>query len=372
MADGEVCLGLRTLWPIKCSQLRIGRIQLLPAREALSIDGVSSDAVILSLMIAFASGTQGAAVLDPPSLQRNDIALDAILPTDSKVEKVAEGFIFTEGPVWVPGGGYLLFSDIPANTIYKWKPGGKAEVFRKPSGYDGGNAPAGAFWGSNGLTLDKQGRLTICEHGNRRVTRIEKEGKLTVLAQSFEGKRFNSPNDAVYRSSGDLYFTDPPYGPIQGDNDPKKEIPFNGVYRLTKAGKVELLSKELERPNGIALSPDEKALYVANSLRNRMVWMSFPVNRDGTLGKGQVFFDATGFTAGGVPDGMKVDQKGNLYCTGPGGVLIFSPSGKHLGTIPVPEAPANLGWGDADGKTLYITARTSLYRIRLSIAGLRP
>lgn len=332
-----------------------------------SIRVVLVDMLIPSLVVAGAVGFQVASLplrLDP--------AVDSILPAESKVEKVAGGFGFTEGPVWVKDGGYLLFSDIPANTIYNWKPGGKAEVFRKPSGYDGTDIPEGGFWGSNGLTLDGKGRLIICEHGNRRVTRIEKDGAVTVLAEKYEGKRLNSPNDAVYRSSGDLYFTDPPYGPIQGDQDPKKELPFNGVYRLTPSGKLELLTKDLERPNGIALSPDEKTLYVANSLRKRMVWMSFPVNRDGTVGKGKVFFGATTFPAKGVPDGMKVDRKGNLYCTGPGGVLIFSPEGRHLGTIPVPETPANLGWGDADGKTLYITAETGLYRIRLAVAGLRP
>lgn len=328
--------------------------------------------MLISLFLTSGAAFGAAPFQDPAVPLRLDPSLDAILPAESRVEVVKGGFIFTEGPVWVKEGGYLLFSDIPANTIYKWKPGGQAEVFRKPSGYEGSDIPEGGYWGSNGLTLDKQGRLTICEHGNRRVTRIEKDGKVTVLAAKYEGKRLNSPNDAVYSSNDDLYFTDPPYGPIQGDEDSKKEVPFNGVYRLTPSGKLDLLTKELERPNGIAFSPDEKVLYVANSFRKRMIWMSFPVNRDGTVGKGKVFFDATAFPAKGVPDGMKVDKKGNLYCTGPGGVLIFSPKGKHLGTIPVPETPANLNWGDADAKTLYITAGTGIYRIRLAIAGLRP
>jgi gluconolactonase len=302
----------------------------------------------------------------------DDSALDTILLPESKVEKIADGFIFTEGPIWVKKGGYLLFSDIPANTIYKYKPNEKVELFRKPSGYDGADLPAGAFWGSNGLTLDKQGRLTICEHGHRRVTRLEPDGKLTVLADKFEGKRFNAPNDAVYRSNGDLYFTDPPYGPVQGDDDPKKEIPFNGVYRLTPSGKIDLLEKELTRPNGLAFSPDEKTLYVANSDSKRKIWMSYPVRGDGLLGKGKLFFDATHHEGSGVPDGMKVDQKGNLYCTGPGGVLVFSPEAKHLGTIKFPETTANLHWGDEDGKTLYVTATTGLYRIKLAVPGRRP
>ncbi len=328
---------------------------------------------MLSYLVIAAGGLFGLVTTqDPTQPLRLDPAVSAIVPADARVEKVAGGLIFTEGPVWAKNGGYLLFSDIPANSIYKFKPGHPVEVFRRPSGYDGADMPLGAFWGSNGLTFDKQGRLTICEHGNRRVTRIEKDGRVTVLAARFEGKRLNSPNDAVYRSNGDLYFTDPPYGTLQGDNDPKKELPFNGVYRLTPSGKLDLVTKELERPNGIALSPDEKVLYVANSLRTRRIWMSFPVNRDGTTGKGSVFFDATSDPQAGSADGMKVDQQGNLYCTGPGGVLIFSSKGTHLGTIPVPEAPTNLHWGDADGRTLYITAGTGVYRIRLAIAGLRP
>lgn len=328
--------------------------------------------MLISSLIALGIAVGFATIQDQGEPKRLDPAINAIVPTGAKVEKVAGGFLFTEGPVWIKDGGYLLFSDIPANTIYKWKPGGEAEVFRKPSGYDGTDIPQGGFWGSNGLTLDKEGRLTVCEHGNRRVTRIEKDGKVRVLAAKYLGKRLNSPNDAVYRSNGDLYFTDPPYGPIQGDNDPKKELPFNGVYRITAAGKLGLLTKELERPNGIAFSPDETVLYVANSFGARRIWMSFPVNADGTIGKGKVFFDATNSAERGVPDGMKVDKKGNLYCTGPGGVLIFSPEGKHLGTIPVPEITTNVHWGDSDGKALYITAGTSVYRIRLSIAGLRP
>lgn len=315
--------------------------------------------MLISLLLA--TGAGDALRLDP--------AFDAILPPGSKVEKVAEGFIFTEGPVWLKSSGTLLFSDIPANTIYKWKPGTTAEIFRKPSGYEGSDLPAGAYWGSNGLILDKQGRLTICQHGNRRVVRLEKDGKETVLASHYEGMRLSSPNDGVYRSNGDFYFTDPPYGPVQGDDDPKKELPFNGVYRLTPTGKLQLLTKELERPNGIAFSPDEKVLYVANSYNKRKVWMRYPMRPDGTLGKGETLFNATAFPADGVPDGMKVDVQGNVYCTGPGGILVLSAEGKHLGTIPVPEGPANLGWGDHDAQTLYITAKTGLYRIRLLIQG---
>ncbi|MCL4402786.1 MAG: SMP-30/gluconolactonase/LRE family protein [Acidobacteria bacterium] len=303
-------------------------------------------------------------------IARVDPAINQIVPASARIEKLAGGFGFTEGPVWIHEG-YLLFSDIPNNVIRKWTPDGKVVLFRKPGGFSGTGAPAGAFIGSNGLTLDKQGRLVICEHGNRRVTRLEKDGKLTVLAATYEGKRLNSPNDAVCKSDGALYFTDPPYGLVKEDQDPGKELKFNGVYRLA-GGKLQLLHSDLTRPNGLAFSPDEKFLYVANSDAQRKIWMRFDVRPDGTLANGRVFFDVTKQTADGLPDGMKVDQKGNLYCSGPGGIWIISPEGKHLGTIQPPETPANCGWGGADGKTLYITARTGLYRINLLNAGIRP
>jgi gluconolactonase len=301
---------------------------------------------------------------------RVDPALDQIVSETAQIEKIAGDFAFTEGPVWVRNG-YLLFSDIPDNAIQKWTPDGKVSPFRKPSGYDKTDAPKGAFIGSNGLTLDREGRLVICEHGNGRVTRIEKDGKLTVLAAKYEGKRLNSPNDAVFKSDGSLYFTDPPYGFPKEDQDPKKELPFNGIYRIA-GGALQLLSKELTRPNGLAFSPDEKYLYVANSDPARKIWMRFELKPDGTITNGRVFYDVTRRTEDGLPDGMKVDKHGNLYCTGPGGIWIFSPTAKHLGTIRPPETPANCAWGDDDGKTLYITARTGLYRIRLNVEGIRP
>ncbi len=307
---------------------------------------------------------------DVGKIERKDPALDQLVPAGAKIEKLAGGFGFAEGPVWLPSG-YLLFSDIPGNVILKWTPGGKVTEFRKPSGYDKGDAPQGAFIGSNGLTLDKQGRLVICEHGNGRVTRLEKDDKLTVLADKYEGKRLNSPNDAVYKSDGSLYFTDPPYGFVKLDDDSKKELRFNGIYRL-RDGKLQLLYKELARPNGVAFSPDEKRLYVSNSDEKRKIWMRFDVKPDGTIGNGKVFFDASDRTEEGLPDGLKVDTKGNVYCAGPGGLWIFNPDGKHLGTIQPPEVPANCHWGDADGKTLYMTARTGLYRIKLNVAGIRP
>ena len=302
---------------------------------------------------------------------RKDPAFDQLVPKDAKIEKLAGGLIFTEGPIWMPDGT-LLFSDVPGNTIYRWKEGGKPEVFLKPSGYDGKDAPAGAYIGSNGLTLDKQGRLIICQHGNGQVVRREKDGKLTVLASKFEGKRLNSPNDAVYKSDGALYFTDPPYGFPKQDEDPKKELKHNGVYRL-KDGQLTLLVKEMTRPNGLAFSPDEKFLYVANSDEKRKAWVRYEVKPDGTLSAaGKLFYDVTKETADGLPDGMKVDKRGNVYATGPGGIWVFSPEGKHLGTIAPPEVPANCHWGGADGQTLYMTARTGVYRVRLAVAGIRP
>lgn len=304
------------------------------------------------------------------TIDKRDAALEKLVPAGAKIEKLAGGFMFTEGPIWLKEGA-LLFSDIPNNVINKWTPDGKVVQFRKPSGYDKTDAPPGAFIGSNGLTLDKQGRLIICEHGNGRVTRLEKEGKVAVLADKFEGKRLNSPNDAVYKSNGDLYFTDPPYGFVKQDEDPKKELKFNGIYKLA-GGKLQLLYKDLTRPNGLAFSPDEKYLYVANSDAARKIWMRFDVQKDGSLSNGEVFFDVTKEAAEGLPDGMKIDKLGNLYCTGPGGVWIFSPEGKHLGTIRASEVPANCHWGDADGKTLYMTARTGLYRVKLNVEGIRP
>ncbi|MGH9672419.1 MAG: SMP-30/gluconolactonase/LRE family protein, partial [Bryobacteraceae bacterium] len=224
---------------------------------------------------------------------------------------------------------------------------------------------------SNGLTLDSAGRLVICEHGNRRVTRLETDGTVAVLADRFEGNRLNSPNDAVHKSDGSLYFTDPPYGLAKLDDDPAKELAFNGLFRLDGSG-LQLLVRDQTRPNGLAFSPDESVLYLANSDSKKRWWMRYEVRPDGTPGAGDVFFDVTGHADPGSPDGMKLDVRGNLYCTGPGGIWIFSPAGAHLGTIQFPEIPANCHWGGADARTLYVTARTGLYRVKLNIEGIRP
>jgi gluconolactonase len=307
------------------------------------------------------------------AIVRSDPGLDKIVPADAKVEKVHGDFRFVEGPVWDKTGGFLLFSNIPANSIMKWTPDGTVSVFKQP--IFAGTYPDGVLIGSNGLTLDRQGRLVAAEHGNRRVARYDKSGAVTVLADRYEGKRLNSPNDLVVKRNGDVYFTDPPgferNFPADAKDIPKTELDFNGVYRISTDGKLTLLTKDIPYPNGIAFSPDEKKLYVANSRPDKF-WMVFDVSSDGTLANGRKFFDATQIPGDDVPDGMKIDTAGNIYATGPAGIMIFSPEAKLLGTIQFPELPANCAWGDADGKTLYVTARTGLYRIHLKIAGIRP
>jgi gluconolactonase len=326
---------------------------------------------IVGCCVLFAlAGSAAAQQAGAGKVFRADPALDSIVPASATIEKLASGFAFSEGPVWMRDG-YLLFSDIPNNAIMKWSSDGKVSVFRDHSGYAGDDAPRRALFGSNGLTLDKQGRLIVCEHGNARVTRLEKDGKLTVLAAKYDGKRLNSPNDAVYKSDGSLYFTDPPYGLLKEDADPKKELKVNGIYRLA-GGKLQLLRSDMTRPNGLGFSPDEKYLYVANSDVKRKLWMRFEVKPDGTLANGKVFFDVSNETADGLPDGLKIDRRGNLYGTGPGGIWVISPEGEHLGTIQPVEPPANCAWGDRDGKTLYMTARSGLYRIKLAIGGTLP
>jgi gluconolactonase len=306
---------------------------------------------------------------------RVDQALDDIISPTAKVEKLADGFGFTEGPVWVPStstsDGYLLFSDPNNNTIYRMTPSGDVTTFRTKSGYSGFNIGDYHQPGSNGLALDAQGRLTINQHGNRRVIRIEPRGNITVLADRYDGKRLNSPNDLVYRSDGALYFTDPPFGLPKAFDDPRKELPYSGVFCLVN-GRLKLVSTDLSGPNGLAFSPDEKYLYVDNWDPKKKVVMRYEVHADGTLSNGNIFFDMTGAPGEDALDGLKVDMKGNVYVTGPGGLWIISPEGKHLGTIKAPEDPHNMAWGDDDGKTLYITAQTGIYRIRLNVAGAQP
>jgi gluconolactonase len=294
---------------------------------------------------------------------RLDPALDSLVPAAAKIEKAATGFQFTEGPLWFKDSGNLWFSDVQGNVVRQLAADGAVTEILKPGGYDGKDAPAGSFIGPNGMAFDKDGNVLICQHGNRRIARRNKAGVITTLVDRFEGKRLNSPNDLVFHSSGALYFTDPPYGLIKQDEDPKKELLYNGIYRLQN-GKLTLLNKEMTRPNGIAFSPDEKWLYVANSDAARKVWMKFPVMEDGTLGPGSVFADVTAEQSEGLPDGLKVDAKGNIWATGPGGVWIFNADGRHLGSIKPTEVPANCAFAE-DGGVLWMTARTSVYRIKL-------
>src|SRR5438552_342745 len=304
---------------------------------------------------------------------RKDPAIDAIVPPNPKIFKLAEGCKFTDGPVWDRKGGFLLFSDPNNNTIYKYSPEGTGQlaVFREKSGYEGANIAEYGQPGSNGLTFDQQGRLTIDQHGNHRVVRVESDGQLTVLADKFEGKRLNSPNDLVYRSDGTLYFTDPPFGLPKFFDDPRKELPFSGVFAV-KDGKITLVSKDLTGPNGLAFSPDEKFFYVDNWDDHKKVVMRYEVQPDGSLKNGKVFFDMTSAGTEDALDGMKVDKAGNLYVSGPGDLWILSPQGKHLGTIISPKHPHNFAWGDADGKALYLCERSGLYRMKLNIEGIRP
>ncbi len=312
---------------------------------------------------------------------RLDPALDAIVAPDAAIEKLAGGMRFTEGPVWVRDGGYLLFSDIGHNVINKWDPSdGTVTVFLAGSGFTGAD-PTGLGSnrtdesdqaynniGSNGITLDAQGRVVYAAHGDRQIVRLEPDGLRTVLAREFEGKQLNSPNDLVYRSDGSLYFTDPPSGLTQGDESPLRELTFNAVFRL-KDGELQVATREIERPNGLAFSPDETLLYVNNS-RGRTI-TQFDVRPDGTLANGRLLIDMNSDPAAGGPDGIKVDEEGNVYATGPGGLWIMTPSGQHIGTIVFPEQAANLAFGDDDGRTLYVTARAGLYRIPLRIPGVR-
>jgi gluconolactonase len=300
------------------------------------------------------------------SIVRLDPAFDALIPSDARIEKLAGGFTFTEGPLWRPNG-VLWFSDVIGNVTRQWSPDGTVIELLRPGGYDGNSLPPGGFIGPNGATAGPNGTVLLCQHGNRRIVSIAPDMTVTPVVDRFEGKRLNSPNDLVFRSDGSLYFTDPPYGLPKLDKDQAKELPFNGVFRLA-GGKLQLLIDDLTRPNGLAFSPDESTLYVANSDEHYRIWMRYDVGVDGTVRNGRVFANVSAEPEAGLPDGLKIDSGGNLWATGPGGVWVFTPTGRHLGTIKPPEQPANCAWGD-DGRTLYITAVTGLYRIRTSVAG---
>ena len=330
-------------------------------------------------------------------VDRKDPALSEILPDGAKLERVADGFTFTEGPLWIPGrrdgdelsrsqggagsggtggasfgpdaaGGFLLFSDPNNNVVYRMTPAGEVSVFLAKSGYSGEDIGEYGQPGSNGLSLDPEGRLVLCQHGNRRVVRIERNGRTTVLADRFEGRRLNSPNDLVHRSDGTLYFTDPPFGLPKFSADPRREQDLAGVYAV-RQGKVLRVATDFSGPNGLAFSPDEQFLYVGNWDEKAKVVFRYAVHPDGTLGPGRLFFDMTRAPGEDAIDGIKVDRRGNVYVSGPGGLWVLSPEGRHLGTLHGPEHPHNFAWGDADGRSLYLAAQTGIYRVRLNVAG---
>lgn len=304
------------------------------------------------------------------TIERLDPALDTLLAPDAVIENLGSGFNWSEGPVWDPAQGALLFSDVPENRVYRWKDGEGISVFLEPSGFTGSQYN-GRERGSNGLTLDASGRLVLCQHGDRRVARLAADGKhFETIVDQFEGKRFSSPNDLCFDKAGNLFFTDPPYGL---PSDTKQETAFNGAYRLGTDGKLTVVASDLARPNGIALSPDEKTVYVASS-EGKEPWIkAYALNADGSVASSRIFFDATELIRrtkrGGGFDGLKVDEQGNLWATGPGGVLIISPEGKHLGSILTGRATANCAFGDADHRTFYITADEALLRVRTKVKG---
>ena len=324
-------------------------------------------AALFAACLAVAQDTTNFPVLG--RIVRLDPRLDQLLAADAKLEVVSCCFDWSEGPTWDRKGGFLLFSDIPRNSVMKWKEGEGVSLFLKPSGYTGA-VPYGREPGSNGLLMDAQGRLLSAEHGDRRISILYPDGGKRTLADNYQGKRLNSPNDLALHSSGNVYFTDPPYGLPDNVKDRRKELDFQGVYRVTPQGEVTLLTKEMTRPNGIAFSPDEKTLYVAQSDPQKAIWMAYPMKADGTIGPGKVFADVTSMVGKmkGLPDGLKVDRAGNLWATGPGGVHVFSPDGTALGRIETGEATANCAWGD-DGSTLYITTDMYLTRIKTKTKG---
>jgi gluconolactonase len=347
----------------------------------------------LVLTLAYASSAVGAEPMDVNArpvgkIERFDPALDAIVDSNAKIEILAEGLNWSEGPVWWKEGGSLLFSDIPRNSIYRWKEGEGLSLFLRPSGYTASAPRHGAApppqgvdeQGSNGLAIDPQGRLILCQHGDRRVARLkaplkpgaEPAAEFETIADRWEGKRFNSPNDLTLHNSGAVYFTDPPYGLEKGGDTTTRDLDFNGVYRAGPDGAVTLVTREMTKPNGIALSADQKTLFVGQSDSGMPVWRRFEVKADGSLGPGEVFFNAKELVAKGLsgsPDGFKIDQQGNLLATGPGGVLVISPTGKHLGTISTGQLISNCAFGD-DGSTLYMTSHMYLCRVKLKTRGL--
>ena len=347
----------------------------------------NSAVMALFLAAAIVAGAARSQTTSKP-IVRLDPALDALVSAQAKLELVKSGFGFTEGITYVQHGksGYLLLSDMPANVIYKLAPDGTATVYLDHSGYTrpdvwnagmdqtNGKDPSDPLfrrffiYGSNGLALDRAGRVVIATWGGRSIDRIEKNGKRVTLADRYDGKRFDGPNDIVVKKDGAIYFTDSVGGMRGRDQDPTREMDLQGVYMI-KDGRVSLVINDIPTPNGLAFSPDEKYLY-ANGSAGKYV-RRYAVQPDDTLTDSQMFFDMSADKTPGISDGMKVDTQGNVWESGPGGIWIFSPDAKHLGTIPSPELVANLCFGDPDSKTLYVAARTSIYKVRVNVPGIR-
>lgn len=308
------------------------------------------------------------------TIHRDDTAINKLIPEDAHIEVLAEGFDWNEGPVWVKDGGYVLFNDIPQNTTYKWSEGEGLAIFLRPAGYALGDNPPGKELGCNGLFIHPiNNQLILCDHGNRCLSQLNQENwTKTIIVDKFKGKKLNSPNDVVISSTGHFYFTDPPYG-LKGYPDyPEKELDFNGVYHLSPEGKMTLVTAELSRPNGIGLSPEGNTLYVANSGKKK-IWMAFDVARDGTPGNGRIFYDATEFSKygkRGACDGLAVDSDGNIWATGPGGVMVFTADGKHLGSVETGTRVSNCCFGGANGNELYIAADMYLCRLKVNAKGI--
>ena len=324
---------------------------------------------VMAVLFALFQSVEVGAETVPVSITSLDPRFDQLVPKDANLERIADGFTWVEGPVWHKQGGYLLFSDIPANAVYQWKPGGKVRLFLGKSGYSGNTPFPGKEPGSNGLALDADGQLVLCRHGDREIGRLEANGRITVLVDGYDGHRINSPNDLVFKSDGTLYFTDPPFGLPKAFDDPHK-APVQGVYRVAKDGKVSLLIEDIKAPNGIAFSPDERTLYVSDVDPKRAAWLAYDVKADGTVANGRVLFDATRWRQDPFfgPDGFKVDRQGNIFGARPGGLTVIAPDGTLLGTIETGKPTSNVAWGE-DGRTLFITGGSSVYRLRVTTDG---
>lgn len=332
---------------------------------------------LLIVFVILLFGAACTATKDQPeqsygTIERTDEAINTLIGQDAKVELLDTGYTWSEGPLWIESKKLLLFTDVPNNVIHKWTAENGVEVFLTPAGYTGTAPTESREPGANGLTLDTHGNLIVCQHGDRRVSRYDggfdkPEPKFTTIADNYEGKRLNSPNDVVVRSNGDIFFTDPPYGFKQLDSDPAKEIPYNGVYKVSADGKVTLLVDSLTKPNGIALTPDEKTLIVANSDPEKAIWYAFDIGENDSLTNARIFYDATSLVNDenkGLPDGFKIDKNGNVFASGPGGIWIFDKSGKVLGKVRLPNPTANCELAD-DDKTLFITSNMNLLRLKL-------